>query len=394
MSIKQFIKNLTHKNIKRNENEDRCISAQTYEETVIEEALNRHWEELHKRGYDVAVLFVQGSQNYGLAEYSNEYKSDVDTKAIIVPSLEDFIKGTSPVSTTIVLDNNEHIDVKDIRLMFSNFQKMNISYIELLYTKYRKVNPQYEPEITRLIEARDDIAAINNVQFVKCIYGMAMEKRKALCHPYPNLMDKIEKYGYDGKQLSHCARLYYFLDDYINGSCLASCYIPDERQKQVLMNYKKFKDIDGNLLTCAKAIEDCDHYVALVTNLKEDFIEKHQDEKINELGIHILDAIKYDIMFKKVAQAIETQPFTALSTMNPTHCRAMSDYHKSVKNKEQLQYIFKRIQEAIEEGEYEVQITGQIAIPNATELRNRGFKVKQHCSTFDAGNYYCYIIKW
>lgn len=387
------LKNLFKKRYKK-ENKDYCVAAQSYEEEVVNQALEKHWEELYQRGYDVAVLFVQGSQNYNLAEYSDEYCSDVDTKAIVVPSLEDFIKGASPVSTTIVLDNNEHIDVKDIRLMFSNFQKMNISYIELLYTKYKKINPKYETEIMRLIEARDDIAAINNVQFVKCIYGMAMEKRKALCHPYPNTMDKIEKYGYDGKQLCHCARLAFFLEDYIEGSPLAACYIPDVQERKLLMNYKKFKDENGELLSCAKAIKLCDHYVSIVTDLKEEFVDKFSNEKINNKGIEALETIKYNVMFKKVVETIEMHPMANLIPDNPTHCRAMSNHYRNLNNKKQLEKIHKYIQEAVEQGEYEVQIDGIIAPENATELRSRGFKVKQYCETYDAGNYNCYVIKW
>ena len=52
-----------------------------------------------------------GSQNYGLDIYDNDYMSDVDTKAIILPSFEDIVLNREPKSTTIVLDNNEHIDV-------------------------------------------------------------------------------------------------------------------------------------------------------------------------------------------------------------------------------------------------------------------------------------------
>lgn len=394
MNIKEIFKNLT-KNAKRRDMEsDRYISAETYEESIINEALDKHWEELFKRGYDVAALFVQGSQNYGLAEYSEEYRSDVDTKAIVIPSLEDFVKGTAPVSTTIVLDNNEHIDVKDIRLMFSNFQKMNISYIELLYTNYKRINPKYETDIMRLIEARDDIAAINNVQFVKCIYGMALEKRKALCHPYPTILDKIEKYGYDGKQLSHCARLYYFLEDYIGGSPLAACYRPDPKQKEILMNYKKFKNTSGELLSCAQAILDCDHYVSLITDLKEEFVDKHSNEKINEKGIQILDDIKYKIMFKKVAEAVEINPIASLSATNPANCRAMSDYYRGVKNKIQLERIYNEIDKTVKEGEYEVQMSGIIAPENASELRSRAFKVKQYYGSEENNYYSCYVIKW
>lgn len=272
------------------------------EEDKDEKIYNRmkeHWMELEKRGYDTAALFLQGSQNYGLDEYSDEYMSDVDTKAIVIPSLEDFIKNKEPVSTTIILDNNEHIDVKDIRLMFKNFEKMNISYIELLYTKYRMINPRYKDEMMELIGARDRVAAFNKQQFIKCIYGMAMEKRKALCHPYPSIVDKIEKYGYDGKQLSHCARLVYFLRDYLDGKPIAECFVPNEIQRQSLMSYKKYSDN----LTVAEAVSLCDSYIAAITELKEKGLEKFPAGTTD--ANKLLAALNYKVMLKKIKGEIK-----------------------------------------------------------------------------------------
>lgn len=56
---------------------------------------------------------LQGSQNYGLDEYSDEYTSDVDTKSIILPSLDDFIYNRTPVSKVRFMPNSEeHAEVK------------------------------------------------------------------------------------------------------------------------------------------------------------------------------------------------------------------------------------------------------------------------------------------
>ena len=63
-------------------------------------------------GYNVFFVALTGSQNYGLA-YE---KSDIDTKAIIIPSFKDMVMNKKPVSETIVLPTNEHIDIKDVRL--------------------------------------------------------------------------------------------------------------------------------------------------------------------------------------------------------------------------------------------------------------------------------------
>ena len=48
--------------------------------------------------YEVIYIALQGSQNYNLDMYTEEYMSDVDTKAIIVPTLEQIALNKQPVS--------------------------------------------------------------------------------------------------------------------------------------------------------------------------------------------------------------------------------------------------------------------------------------------------------
>ena len=74
----------------------------------------------HCRG-DWVGLFLQGSQNYNL-DYEG---SDIDTKAIMLPSFSDFVLNAKPLSTTHIMENNEHVDFKDIRLMFDCIKKQN-----------------------------------------------------------------------------------------------------------------------------------------------------------------------------------------------------------------------------------------------------------------------------
>ena len=269
---------------------------------LIKEKMTYHIKHLLlKTNYEVMCVMLQGSQNYGLDEYTDEYQSDVDTKAIVLPHFRDFVCGSSPVSTTIVLDNNEHIDVKDIRVMFENFRKMNVSYIELLYSNWIWINPKYEAEVLELLRHKATIAALNRNQFIRCIAGMSMEKRKALCHPYPNLIDKIEKYGYDGKQLSHCVRLFEFLEKYLQGFPLEDCYISSRREE--LLNYKKQLVADGSrVMTKDEAIELCDLYNDAIQNMKNANIEPN--DVMNKEAIEILVSVKYDILKKRFIEEL------------------------------------------------------------------------------------------
>lgn len=168
-------------------------------------------------GYEVLFIALQGSQNYGMDIYTEEYKSDIDCMAVILPSFDDFVGNKQAVSTTIVLDNNEHINIKDIRLYFDLLYKQNPQFLELLFTDYRIVNKKYKTLVEPLFQNAERIVHYDKTRLLNAICGMSMEKLKALEHPYPSIVDKIERYGYDGKQLHHIIRLYQFILNIVNG---------------------------------------------------------------------------------------------------------------------------------------------------------------------------------
>jgi predicted nucleotidyltransferase len=191
--------------------------------------IHKRLEECYKivedRGYEIVGIFLQGSQNYEL-DYEG---SDIDTKAIVLPKFNDFVLNKQPTSTTSVLDNNEHIDLKDIRLMFDCFKKQNINFVEILFTKYKLINPKYRKLFQPVLDNNELIAHYNNYAAVNCISGMSLEKYKALEHPYPATVDKIEKYGYDPKQLHHIIRLNEFIKRYISGEPYKDCLISNNK---------------------------------------------------------------------------------------------------------------------------------------------------------------------
>ena len=191
-------------------------------EKQLNQRLMEDYEYVKSLGYNVLGVFVQGSDNYSLSWDG----SDIDTKAILIPSFEDFVLNRKPVSTTLILPSNEHIDIKDIRLMHECFGKQNINFIEILFTRYRYINPEYAAIYQPMFDNNEKIAHYKNYAAVNCIAGMVFEKRKALCHPYEGLRAKIEKYGYDNKQLHHIVRCEEFLRRYISGVSYTDCLIP------------------------------------------------------------------------------------------------------------------------------------------------------------------------
>lgn len=143
-------------------------------DTYIFKRINEHYKEI-KDKYEVVGIFLQGSQNYGLDIYDEDYKSDIDTKAIILPTLEDIVSNATPISTTIVLDNNEHIDLKDIRIMFDTFKKQNVNFIEILFTKFRIINPKYKDLWEQLVARREEIARLDYNKGLNCQAGMSQQ---------------------------------------------------------------------------------------------------------------------------------------------------------------------------------------------------------------------------
>lgn len=196
--------------------------------------LQEHYDTLVSRGYDVVGVFLQGSQNYGLS-YEG---SDIDSKAIVLPTFKDVLLGAKPVSTTLILENEEHIDVKDIRVMFNTIKKQNINFVEILFTEYRVINEEFADLLQVLFDNSEAIARMNMAGAINCMCGMALEKHKALEHVYPSTKSKIDKYGYDPKQLHHIVRMSYFLRDYTLGSPYSECLKPRSDELEHLLSIK------------------------------------------------------------------------------------------------------------------------------------------------------------
>lgn len=261
-----------------------------YKKTDILNRVQEHYNILEKEGYEIVFVAHQGSWNYDLG-YEG---SDVDTKAIVLPSFKDIVFNKEPVSFTKVLDNDEHIDVKDIRVMFENFKKQNINFLEILFSEYIVINENYKSLIYPLFESNERIAHFNKNQALRCMAGMSMEKLKALQHPYPTIKDKIEKYGYDNKQLHHILRMNDFIKRYSNGESFKDCLIPTN--KEYLLEIKK------TYMPVEEATK-----LATETDENTKFIKENnltEIDIIDEKVIKILDEVKYLVLKKKLKEDI------------------------------------------------------------------------------------------
>lgn len=240
----------------------------------------------------IVGIFYQGSGNYCL----DTPNSDVDTKLILTPTLDDIIFNRKPVSTTYVRANDEHTDWKDIRLMFQTFRKCNLNFTEILFTKYKIVNPLYEEQWNRVVSNNELIARYNEVAAVRTMKGIAMEKYHAMEHRYPSKIDIIDKYGFDGKQTHHLFRVEEYLKRFIGGETYADCLI--SQQAEYLKNVKThgYLSLEEARVLAKESLER-------VCEMSDKFREEHIEEANPDVD-KLLDDVQRNIMLIAIKQEI------------------------------------------------------------------------------------------
>ena len=265
------------------------VSPHKDRDLYIREKLHEHYLEALEQGYEIFGIFVQGSQNYGLDVYNEEYWSDIDTKCIVLPSLDDIILNKKPISTTHERENKEHIDFKDIRLMWECFKKQNVNFMEILFTDYYIIPEKYKKYWDKMREMAEEIAHAHPAQTVRTMSGMGMEKFKALEHRYPTLIEKIDKYGYDGKQLHHIIRINDFIKRYTMGLSFKESLTP------TAIMVKQMNEAKLNKYSLPVARELAKRYDDETKFIKDSYIDMEGD-KVNESVYNSMDQIKAQIL--------------------------------------------------------------------------------------------------
>lgn len=270
----------------------------------IMEQMQKHWRcalELFPEDRIVG-LFIQGSQNY----YLEDEESDIDTKLLVVPSVEDIVLNRKAESTTyyikdgkLVYDEElkataEHMDAKDIRLYWGTLKKANINFVEILFARCKIVNSMYEALWNEVEEIREDIAYMNPLAAMKAMMGMVNEKYFALTHRYPSRIMWIEKYGYDPKQLHHLIRINmfmrsYMLEDWKYESLVRGDHLMDEEKKWLI----EMKRTGVGILEQAQCLAD--YYRGHMEDLYNIAKEKYSGEA-DEFVIDKMDSLMADIV--------------------------------------------------------------------------------------------------
>ena len=239
--------------------------------------------------------FYQGSGNYGLDCVS----SDVDTKVITIPSLDAICFNKKPLSTTHIRENNEHIDLKDIRLYFQCFRKQNINFLEILFTDYALINPLFATEYLELVAHNEEIAHYDVLSAAATIKGMAMEKYHALKHPYPSKAEVLATFGYDPKQLHHLARFTTFATDYLSGQSYQDCLHAADAEHLIA--------IKQGYYSLEKAEQLAEQSLLFIVNLIDSFREKYADMPINQEVDDLLNNVQSKIIKKSIKRELQEE---------------------------------------------------------------------------------------
>ena len=235
-----------------------------YKTDIFKELANRK-KILEERGYKVIYIGLYGSQNYNLSDE----QSDIDVKAIILPTLQDII--FRKVTSTTIECENGNIDVKDLITFYDVIKKGNFSYVESIDTEY-SIGDKYIKELFKQFRPN-----------LKSILGAMYEKRKALTHEYPSKHSEFEKWGFDPKQHHHILRLYDLLEYNLKNNDRRSylTYENDSDRRKKLIDYKR----NNNNIALSIVTKDSDDFINRARELIDynySYEYKNIDTEINQ----------------------------------------------------------------------------------------------------------------
>ena len=264
----------------------------------MQQVLNHHHEaqqSVPEGSRHVFGTFYQGSGNYGL-DYED---SDVDTKCLIIPTLKEIALAKKPISTTHIRENNEHIDLKDIRLYLQTFRKQNLNFLEILFTKYYWLNIWdhfYTEQWKRLVDNREAIAHMDPARCMKSMKGILSEKYFAMEHHYPSRMPWIEKFGYDPKQLHHLLRVDEFITRYTAGESFADCLISLQPEYLIGVKQGRYKLEEARDLANITYQHGCE--------VANKFIEQNEHACVPIWIEELLDDVGYQVIERGILNDI------------------------------------------------------------------------------------------
>ena len=268
----------------------------------VRKRLKEHLDEAlqNPKIHDWFMIAVNGSYNYNM----DTPQSDIDSKLLAIPSLEQLVSGKSLNYLHCMSDNGEHVEVKDIRHYFATMLKQNINFVETLYAQVWIVNPVYMQLFHYLFEMRDVISGCNPIATIHCIQGTAHQRYKQMLQSSPARAVEIENYGFDRKSLHHLVRCVFFGEYYMEGTsyqeCLQNNDVPNIRR--MIMNLKTTTVLNKEwAINIAEDMldgfdEKVDSYLDTIKPFQKDFSALAADVK------DFLDILAFEIIKQSIAK--------------------------------------------------------------------------------------------
>lgn len=179
----------------------------------IDDRLRRHLDVVQEK-YGDRVVFISavGSMNYGLFTAT----SDVDTKAIILPTYAELVL-KNPESVTLQIDD-EQCSVKDLRVYINELKKQGINVLETLVTNYYLVNSKFLNQVELLRSWSEEICHYDENRFLSSAIGATRPYTKRWNIAYKNYLESDDEAKLDYKAAYNIVRLHNAIHAYIQGA--------------------------------------------------------------------------------------------------------------------------------------------------------------------------------
>lgn len=232
---------------------------------TIMKRLNADFEQVTAAGYTVLGVFLFGSQNYG----TDTANSDIDTKAIVIPNMNQALFAAPVNKTFTANDGTGEITVKDIREMHRNFEKQGYNFIEMLFTPYRVLSPWLGDMYRSVFEHAEEIARMDCEAAIRVMMGqMASMKRLAFTRTEETAA-VYDQYGFVPKKVANFIFVYDMLLKYISGKPYAMCLEATDRAfiAQLKTDCPIDKEQAAEIMNTfdAKAVEKANAFLASYT---------------------------------------------------------------------------------------------------------------------------------
>lgn len=210
-------------------------------------------------------VFLYGSQNYN----TDTENSDVDTKALIVPTKADAILNPKWYVKEYHLPNGEHCEVMDIRHWVAQLYKQNINFVETLFTEYFWINPKYQFQWNTYFATdvlKEGIAYYDPERGIRSIIGQAIHTL-------------LQKNSLTFKRISNGYRLMFFLCKYAKTTQpYMECLYNPEPTATVLKDIKAGK-LDMDIEKEAEELVESFRHLEKIIHIDTDVVKKNLVEK-------------------------------------------------------------------------------------------------------------------